>query len=62
MNKPRTMISLLLALAMMVSIVPAFAEANETPLVVAYSQFSEKFSPFFGETAYDNDVAAMTQI
>ena len=62
MNKPRTMISLLLALAMMVSIVPAFAEANETPLVVAYAQFSEKFSPFFGETAYDNDVAAMTQI
>ena len=33
-----------------------------TPLVVAYDQFSQKFSPFFSETAYDADVAGMTQI
>jgi peptide/nickel transport system substrate-binding protein len=33
-----------------------------TPLVVGYSQFSEKFSPFFSDTAYDADVAAMTQV
>ena len=34
----------------------------DTPLVVAYQDFSQKFSPFFADTAYDVDVAAMTQI
>ena len=34
----------------------------DTPLVVAYQDFSQKFSPFFGDTAYDMDVANMTQI
>ncbi len=39
------------------------AETNaDTPLVVGYSPFNEKFSPFFSETAYDQDVYAMTQI
>ena len=38
------------------------APSIDTPLVVAYSAFSEKFSPFFSETAYDADVAGMTQI
>ena len=33
-----------------------------TPLVVGYSPFNEKFSPFFSETAYDQDVWALTQI
>jgi len=40
---------------------PAEADAD-TPLVVGYSPFNEKFSPFFSETAYDQDVYAMTQI
>ncbi len=35
---------------------------NDTPLVVGYSPFSSKFSPFFAATAYDQDVAAMTQV
>ena len=35
---------------------------NTTPLVVGYSPFSSKFSPFFAETAYDQDVYAMTQV
>ena len=35
---------------------------NTTPLVVGYSNFNEKFSPFFSETAYDQDVWSMTQI
>ena len=35
---------------------------DETPLVVGYSPFSSKFSPFFSETAYDQDAYAMTQI
>jgi peptide/nickel transport system substrate-binding protein len=33
-----------------------------TPLVVAYDPFNGKFSPFFGDTAYDMDVAGMTQV
>jgi len=32
---------------------------NDTPLVVAYSPFSQKFSPFYADTAYDQDVAGM---
>ncbi|MCR4671806.1 MAG: ABC transporter substrate-binding protein [Lachnospiraceae bacterium] len=35
---------------------------EDTPLVVGYSNFNEKFSPFFSETAYDQDVYAMTQL
>ena len=35
---------------------------ENTPLVVGYAPFNEKFSPFFSETAYDQDVYAMTQI
>ncbi len=62
MKKSRTMMSLMLALVMLVSVVPAFAAASETPLVVAYNTFSEKFSPFFADTGYDVDVAGMTQI
>ena len=38
------------------------AVENDTPLVVGYSPFSSKFSPFFAATAYDQDVAAMTQV
>lgn len=37
-------------------------EKNDTPLVVGYARFSEKFSPFFASTAYDQDVASMTSI
>ena len=40
---------------------PAETDAD-TPLVVGYSPFNEKFSPFFSETAYDQDVWLMTQI
>ena len=38
------------------------APTIDTPLVVAYNEFSQKFSPFYADTAYDNDVAGMTQI
>ena len=34
----------------------------DTPFVVAYQDFSQKFSPYFGDTGYDMDVASMTQI
>ena len=36
------------------------APAGETPMVVGYSPFNSKFSPFFAETAYDQDVQKMT--
>ena len=35
---------------------------NTTPLVVGYSPFSGKFTPFFAESGYDQDVAEMTQV
>ncbi len=38
------------------------SDNSDTPLVVGYSPFSSKFSPFFAETAYDQDVATMTAI
>ncbi|MBR4149764.1 MAG: ABC transporter substrate-binding protein, partial [Firmicutes bacterium] len=37
-------------------------EAEPMTLVVGYSPFNSKFSPFFNETAYDQDVYAMTQV
>lgn len=33
-----------------------------TPLVVGYAAFSQKFSPFFATTAYDQDAQALTQL
>ena len=41
---------------------PAPARDANTPLVVGYSPFNSKFSPFFSETAYDQDAWALTQI
>ncbi|MDD6643781.1 MAG: ABC transporter substrate-binding protein [Firmicutes bacterium] len=37
--------------------------SNEsTPLVVGYLPFSEKFSPFYADTAYDQDVVGMVSL
>ncbi|WP_128425034.1 ABC transporter substrate-binding protein [Gudongella oleilytica] len=41
---------------------PAETPANDTPLVVGYAAFSQKFSPFFATTAYDMDAVTMTQV
>lgn len=38
------------------------APTIDTPLVIAYEDFSQKFSPFFADTGYDMDVVSMTQI
>ncbi|MEA4889259.1 MAG: ABC transporter substrate-binding protein [Clostridiaceae bacterium] len=38
------------------------APKSTAPLVVGYSTFSEKFSPFFADTAYDQDVVDMTAV
>ena len=35
---------------------------DTTPLVVGYAPFNEKFSPFFSESAYDQDVWVMTSL
>lgn len=35
---------------------------SDTPFVVGYAQFSQKFSPFFAESSYDQDVSSMTQV
>lgn len=51
----KKLLALVLALAMVVAIVAC--KPTTTKLVVGYSYFSEKFSPFFGKTAYDMDVA-----
>ena len=40
----------------------ASGSTEDTPLVVGYSNFSSKFSPFFAESGYDVDVEEMTQI
>ena len=38
------------------------AGSGDTPMVVGYSPFSSKFSPFFAETAYDQDAQGITQL
>ena len=37
-------------------------QQSTTPLVVGYAEFNSKFSPFFAETAYDQNVYTMTSI
>ena len=70
-NAKRTL-ALLLALVMSLSLLAGCGDQNgntsggntasETPLVVGYAPFSSKFSPFFSETTYDQDVWVMTQL
>jgi len=38
------------------------APTIDVPLVVTYTEFSQKFSPFFSESGYDADVVAMVHI
>ena len=66
-NAKRTL-ALLLALVMSLSLLAGCGDVgggstdDTTPLVVGYAPFSSKFSPFFSETAYDQDVWVMTQL
>lgn len=41
---------------------PAVKPASSTPLVAGYAAFSQKFSPFFATTAYDQDAQGLTQV
>ena len=59
----KKLLSALLTLVMLGCMMSVgFAETateGETPLVVGYSYFSQKFSPFFADTAYDQDVVSV---
>ncbi len=73
MRNIRKFVALAIALVMCISVFAACGKtpnnpdnggndaAEGTPLVVGYSPFSEKFSPFYADTAYDQDVVSMTQ-
>ncbi len=52
--------AMLLAVVMCLGIFTACGSTKT--LVVGYSPFSSKFSPFFSETAYDQDAYVMTQL
>ena len=70
----KKILSLLLALVMVLSLLAGCGqtatpgnEGEEAPaeaktLSVGYSPFNSKFSPFFSQTAYDQDAMAMTQL
>ena len=57
----KKVLAMLLALAMVFALA-ACGKSNEKALVVGYSPFSNKFSPFFAQTAYDQDAQGMTQL
>ena len=61
--KRKMVIVLALALVVCLAVFAGCSDAGtdgSKPLVVGYSNFSSKFSPFFSETAYDQDVWLMT--
>ena len=65
MKKSTRILALLLLAVMLVAVFASCGKKNPSrseTLVVGYSPFNEKFSPFFSETAYDQDVWSMTQI
>ncbi len=61
----KKLLAMLLAAVMLLSVIGAVAEETAeqgTPLVVATSSLSQKFSPFFADTEYDMDVVRRTQV
>ena len=59
----KKLLALLLAACMLISVTVVLAEeTSDMPLVVATRTLSEKFSPYFADTAYDQDVVGMTQV
>ena len=61
----KKILAIVLAACMLLGVTAVFAEGEADagiPLVVATSTLSEKFSPFFADTAYDQDVVGLTQI
>ncbi len=68
MKKYAKIISVLLIVMLSVSMLAACGGGSnsggsgDSPLVVGYSNFSSKFSPFFASSAYDMDAMEMTQL
>jgi peptide/nickel transport system substrate-binding protein len=62
--KMKKIVALVLALVMCLTVFAGCSakKQNETPVVIGYSEFNSKFSPFFSETAYDQDVWKMTSV
>ncbi len=63
--KRKMVIVLALALVVCLAVFAGCSDAGtggDKPLVVGYSNFSSKFSPFFSETAYDQDVWVLTSV
>ncbi|MHB1454120.1 MAG: ABC transporter substrate-binding protein [Saccharofermentanales bacterium] len=61
----KKILALVLSLGMIVSLATGCKKEPKiqtTPLVVGYAAFSEKFSPFFATTAYDQDAQSLTQV
>ena len=60
----KKLLSVLLVASMSVSLLAGCGakEGSDTPLVIGYAPFSSKFSPFFAESAYDQDAQTMTQV
>ena len=58
----KKLLALLLAVCMLLSVTAIAEESVGTPLVVATDTLSQKFSPFFADTEYDQNVVDMTQI
>ncbi|MDO5033608.1 MAG: ABC transporter substrate-binding protein [Eubacteriales bacterium] len=66
-----SLLAFVMLFGMVAMAMPVFAEEAEEEtaeereagvLVIAYQQFSQKFTPFYADTVYDRDVADMTQI
>ena len=61
----KKLLALLLTVCMLASVTAVFAEtatSEDTPLVVAIATLSQKFSPFFADTGYDQEVVDHTQL
>ena len=61
-SKKLLVVVLCLAMVLTTMLAGCGAKRDTDTLVVGYSYFNSKFSPFFSETAYDQDVMSMTQI
>lgn len=61
-SKKLLVVVLCLAMVLTTMLAGCGAKREADTLVVGYSYFNSKFSPFFSETAYDQDVMAMTAL